>query len=74
VFNRNIGTDNIVMKIGMFLPQVDEYAMKENILYIANEAEKEGINSVWVLDRLLWPLNPQTPCKATPDGAWPVEF
>jgi hypothetical protein len=46
------------MKIGMFLPQVDEYATKENILYIGNEAEKEGINSVWVLDRLLWPLNP----------------
>jgi hypothetical protein len=62
------------MKIGMFLPQVDEYATKENILYIANEAEKEGINSVWVLDRLLWPLNPQMPYKATPDGALPVEF
>ncbi len=53
------------MKIGMFLPQVGEYATKENILYIANEAEKEGIDSVWVLDRLLWPLNPQTPYEAT---------
>ena len=62
------------MKIGLFLPQVGEYATKENILYIANEAEKEGINSVWVLDRLLWPLNPQTPYKATPDGALPVDF
>ena len=58
----------------MFLTQVGEYATKENILYIANEAEKEGINSVWVLDRLLWPLNPQTPYKATPDGALPVDF
>jgi probable F420-dependent oxidoreductase len=74
VFNRNIGKDNLVMKIGLFLPQVGEYATKENILYIANEAEKEGINSVWVLDRLLWPLNPQTPYKATPDGALPVDF
>ena len=62
------------MKIGLFLPQVGEYPTKENILYIANEAEKEGINSVWVLDRLLWPLNPQTPYKATPDGALPVDF
>ncbi|MGB5091434.1 MAG: TIGR03619 family F420-dependent LLM class oxidoreductase [Nitrososphaeraceae archaeon] len=62
------------MKIGMFLPQVGEYATKENILYIANEAEKEGINSVWVLDRLLWPLNPQTPYKATPNGILPVDF
>ena len=74
MFNRNIGIDNLVMKVGMFLPQVGEYATKENILYIAKEAEKEGINSVWVLDRLVWPLNPQTPYAATPDGTLPVEF
>jgi probable F420-dependent oxidoreductase len=74
VFNRIIGIDNLVMKIGMFLPQVGEYATKENILYIAKEAEEEGIDSVWVLDRLLWPLNPRTPYAATPDGSLPVEF
>jgi len=74
VFNRNIGKDNLVMKIGLFLPQVGEYATKENILYIANEAEKEGINSVCVLDSVLWPLNPRTPYKATPDGSLPVDF
>jgi hypothetical protein len=59
VFNRNIGKDNLVMKIGLFLPQVGEYATKENILYIANEAEKEGINSVWVLDCLV--MAPDSP-------------
>ena len=74
MFNRNIGIDNLVMKVGMFLPTVGEYATKENILYIAKESEKEGIDSVWVLDRLLWPLNPQTPYAATPDGTLPVEF
>lgn len=74
MFNSNIGIDNLVMKVGMFLPQVGEYATKENILYIAKESEKEGIDSVWVLDRLLWPLNPQTPYAATPDGTLPVEF
>lgn len=74
MFNRNIGIDNLVMKVGMFLPQVGEYATKENILYIAKESEKEGIDSVWVLDRLLWPLNPQTPYAATPDGTLPIEF
>ena len=62
------------MKVGMFLPQVGEYATKENILYVAREAEKEGIDSVWVLDRLLWPLNPQTPYAASRDGILPVEF
>jgi probable F420-dependent oxidoreductase len=62
------------MKVGMFLPQFGEYATRENILYAAKEAEKEGINSVWVLDRLLWPLKPQTPYMVTPDGSLPVEY
>jgi alkanesulfonate monooxygenase SsuD/methylene tetrahydromethanopterin reductase-like flavin-dependent oxidoreductase (luciferase family) len=62
------------MKVGLFLPQVGEYATKENIIYIAREAEKERIDSVWVLDRLLWPIKPQTPYVATPDGSLPVEY
>ena len=62
------------MKVGLFLPQVGENATRENILYIAKEAEKEGIDSVWVFDRLLWPINPQTPYVATPDGSLPVEY
>jgi probable F420-dependent oxidoreductase len=62
------------MKVGMFLPQVGEYATKENILYIAKEAEKEGVDSLWVLDRLLWPLKPKTPYAATHDGTLPVEY
>ena len=62
------------MKVGMFLPQFGECATKENILYTAKEAEKEGIDSLWVLDRLLWPLNPKTPYAATSDGTLPVEY
>ena len=62
------------MKVGMFLPQFGEYATKENILYIAKEAEKEGVDSLWVLDRLLWPLKPKTPYAATPDGTLPIEY
>ena len=58
----------------MFLPQFGEYATKENILYIAKEAEKEGVDSLWVLDRLLWPLKPKTPYAATPDGTLPIEY
>jgi len=62
------------MKVGMFLPQFGEYATKENILYIAKEAEKEDVDSLWVLDRLLWPLKPKTPYAATSDGTLPVEY
>ena len=58
----------------MFLPQFGEYATKENILYIAKEAEKEDVDSLWVLDRLLWPLKPKTPYAATPDGTLPIEY
>lgn len=62
------------MKVGLFLPHVGEHVTAENILYIATEAEKEGIDSVWVLDRLLWPIKPQTPYVASPDGSLPVMY
>jgi probable F420-dependent oxidoreductase len=63
------------MKVGLFLPHVGEHDVTaENILYIATEAEKEGIDSAWVLDRLLWPIKPQTPYIASPDGSLPVVY
>ena len=62
------------MKVGLFLPQMAEKITAENILYIATEAEREGLDSVWVLDRLLWPIKPQTPYGGSPDGSLPVEY
>ena len=62
------------MKAGILLPQTGESATRENILYIAKEAEKEGLDSLWVLERLLWPINPKTPYVATPDGSLPVQY
>jgi hypothetical protein len=56
------------MKVGMLLPQVGENTTRENILYVEKEVEKEGFDSVWVLERLLWPLKPQTP-YGTHDGS-----
>ena len=61
------------MKVGMLLPHLGDYATRENVLYIAKEAEKEGLDSVWALERLLWPLKPQTPA-GLPGGALPVEY
>ena len=62
------------MKAGMLLPHLGDSVTRDNIIYIAKEAEKEGLDSVWVLERLLWPLKPQTPYVATPDGTLPVEY
>jgi probable F420-dependent oxidoreductase len=56
------------------LPQTGESATRENVLYIAKEAEKEGLDSVWVFERLLWPIKPKTPYVATPDGSLPVQY
>ena len=62
------------MKVGLFLPQVGEHVNTENILYVATEAEKEGIDSLWLLERLLWPIKPQTPYVASADGSLPAVY
>ena len=62
------------MKAGILLPQAGDYATRENILYVAKEAEKEGLDSVWVFERLLWPIKPKTPYVATPDGSLPIQY
>jgi probable F420-dependent oxidoreductase len=41
---------------------------------MAHMAEQEGIDSLWVFERLLWPNNPQTPYPASPDGILPTEY
>ena len=62
------------MKIGIVLPETGQQATRENVIQIANLAEKEGFDSLWVFERLLWPINPQTPYPATPDGSLPIEY
>jgi len=62
------------MKIGLVLPHLGPEATRENILKMAVDAEKEGLDSLWVAERLLWPLKPQTPYPATPDGRLPTFY
>src|ERR671922_1097866 len=60
------------MKVGITLPQVGEQATRENVIELAKTADRERIDSLWVLDRLLWALKPQTPYRGTQDGTLPV--
>jgi probable F420-dependent oxidoreductase len=62
------------LKIGILLPVAGEQATRENIIQTAKLAEQEGFDSLWVFERLLWPLNPQTPYPGTPDGSLPIEY
>ncbi|MFL6378599.1 MAG: TIGR03619 family F420-dependent LLM class oxidoreductase [Nitrososphaeraceae archaeon] len=62
------------MKIGITLPQAGQQATRGNVIQMANLAEKEGFDSLWAFERLLWPINPQTPYPATPDGSLPIQY
>ncbi|HKQ08107.1 MAG TPA: LLM class F420-dependent oxidoreductase [Blastocatellia bacterium] len=62
------------MKIGMSLPQLGQQASAESLIAVARRAEELGYDSLWVLERLLWPLNPQEPYPAAPDGKLPEAY
>jgi len=63
------------MKIGLRLPQTGkDHATKENIVHLAKEAENAGLDSLWVLERLVWPINPQNPYPGTRDGRFPDDW
>ena len=63
------------MQIGLRLPQTGRnQATKENIVYLAKQAENAGFRSLWVLERLLWPINPQNPYPGTRDGKFPDDW
>ena len=48
---------------------------KENLITFIRHAEKEGFESLWVYDRMLYPLNPQQPYPGTPNKReWPEHF
>lgn len=62
------------MKLGMALPQLGNWATSDAVTIIAQNAEEFGYNSLWVQERLLWPLEPLKPYPATPDGHLPKEY
>ncbi len=64
----------MVLKIGFSLPHMGSLATAENIAYAARFGETEGFDSLWVIDRILWPAEPQTPYPPSPDGSWPEVY
>ncbi|HEY3135138.1 MAG TPA: LLM class F420-dependent oxidoreductase [Blastocatellia bacterium] len=62
------------MKVGMSLPQIGPQGSPESLVKVATRAEELGYDSVWVLERLLWPLNPRERYPATPDGSLPEAY
>lgn len=59
------------MKLGIQLPQTGTQASAENLIRVARLAEDLGYDSLWTFERTLWPINPQEPYPASPDGKLP---
>src|SRR5574341_179618 len=62
------------MRLGFNIPNLGPAAGPENIAKVAQRAEALGYDTVWVTERLLWPINPQTPYAGSPDGSLPEAY
>ena len=49
------------MEVGLVVPQFGINATKENLTEFIQLAEKEDSESLWVYDRMLYPLDAQPP-------------
>ena len=59
------------MRVGTVLPNLGSIATPEFVVRAAQQAEALGYESLWVPERVLYPLEPQTPYGWTPDGSLP---
>jgi len=62
------------MRFGFGLPNVGPLGSADSVKKVAIRAEELGYDSVWVVERLLWPVNPKTPYPVTPDGSLPEVY
>jgi probable F420-dependent oxidoreductase len=61
------------MRFGFALPQIGSLTGPEAVVMVAKRAEELGFDSLWVLDRILWPVNPRAPYPIG-DGSLPVQY
>ena len=62
------------MKIGFALGNIGPIGSSESVAKIARRAEELGYDSIWTVERLLWPVQPRTPYPVTHDGHLPQEY
>jgi probable F420-dependent oxidoreductase len=59
------------MRVGVTLPNSGPSANAHALIQGAQHAERLGYDSLWVVDRLLYPVTPRNPYPGTPDGSLP---
>lgn len=62
------------MRVGFALGNIGPIGTADNIVKIAQQAEALRYDSLWTVERLLWPVKPQSPYLGTADGSLPVEY
>src|SRR4051812_5218893 len=61
--------DRPSMRIGTFLPHMSAASSPELMARSAQHAEALGYDSLWVAERLLYPLAPRNPYPGMPEGS-----
>jgi probable F420-dependent oxidoreductase len=62
------------MRLGFALGNIGPIGTAENVVRIAQRAEALAYDTLWTVERLLWPVRPQTPYPVSPDGTLPAEY
>ena len=62
------------MKIGFGLPDIGPLGSAESISKVAQRAEALDYATLWTIERVLWPVKPQTPYPVTSDGSLPEQY
>lgn len=62
------------MRLGFTVPQFGDDAGPDALQAVAQQAEDLGYDSLWVIERLLYPTNPQAPYPASADGSLPLTY
>src|SRR5215831_4987384 len=55
----------ILMRISCGLPNIGRLGNADNVLKVAERAESLAYDSLWTIERLLWPVKPQVPYPVT---------
>ncbi len=61
------------MRLGFALPQIGPVIGPDALVKVARRAEDLGFDSLWVLDRILYPVNPRAPYPVG-DGTLPDRY
>src|SRR5882762_10151158 len=62
------------MKLGFSLPMAGSWATPQHQILVAQRAEALGYHSIWVFQRMLYPIKPQNDYPPLPGQPWPKSF